>query len=356
MKIGFVRRGYSSTGGAEAYLLRLANAVAAEGHTPMLVTSREWPEAAWPNDLVVRLNATTPLDFAKEVERLKVDWDVLFSLERIFSCDIYRAGDGVHRAWLERRAAFEPSLRRCFRWMNGKHRSLLKLEGNLFSQNGAGCVIANSEMVRQEIARNYKYPADRIEVIPNGYDAPPYSAVLRAERRTELRIDSNAFVALFAGSGWERKGLRAAVAAAQAVPGMTLLVAGRGNSAAYSGARNIHFLGARADLQPDFAAADVFILPTIYDPFSNACLEAWASGLPVITTSANGFSEVLTDGVDGSIVSPGDIDALVETLKFWSADGKVAAIGNICRERAMHYSVQENTRRTLDLIKRAMRQ
>jgi len=43
-------------------------------------------------------------------------------------------------------------------------------------------------------------------------------------------------------------------------------------------------------------------LPSIYDPFSNACLEALASGLPVITTRDNGFSEIIENGVHGSIV------------------------------------------------------
>ncbi|MGH8045799.1 MAG: glycosyltransferase family 4 protein, partial [Chthoniobacterales bacterium] len=342
------------TGGAEAYLLRLSKAIAEEGHLPMLVTSREWPEKEWPNDFVVRLNATSPLRFAEEVQRAAVGCDVVFSLERIFSCDVYRAGDGVHRAWLERRAAFEPAWRRSLRWLNGKHRSLLKLESDIFSSNGARCVIANSEMVRNEIVKSYNYPASRIEVIPNGYDPPPHSAGSRERRRAELGIAPDAFVALFAGSGWERKGLSAAVRAVREVDGITLLVAGRGNPAPYRNAREVLFLGPRAELQPDFAAADVFILPTIYDPFSNACLEAWASGLPVITTSANGFAEVLTDGDDGTVVSPGDINALAAALRFWKTDEKAAVTRGVCRERAMRYSVAENMSRTLDVIRRAV--
>ena len=47
------------------------------------------------------------------------------------------------------------------------------------------------------------------------------------------------------------------------------------------------------DLALLYAAADIFILPTLYDPFSNASLEALAAGLPVITTRGNGFSEVI---------------------------------------------------------------
>ena len=58
----------------------------------------------------------------------------------------------------------------------------------------------------------------------------------------------------------------------------------------------MRLLGPVADMQSLFAAADMFILPTVYDPFSNACLEALSYGLPVITTLTNGFSEIVESG------------------------------------------------------------
>jgi len=63
--------------------------------------------------------------------------------------------------------------------------------------------------------------------------------------------------------------------------------------------RSVRFIGPTNELGMLFAAADVFVLPTYYDPFSNACLEALAAGLPVITTPANGFSEIIKEGVHG---------------------------------------------------------
>lgn len=351
MKIGFVRRGYSSTGGAEAYLKRLAKSVMEAGHEPALIASREWPENAWPNEFVARVDGSSPLRFAREAERVLAEFDIVFSLERIFSCDVYRAGDGVHGAWLKRRSKFEPKWRRWTRWANSKHRELLRLERCVFSADKTGLVIANSRMVCDEIVEFYHYPADRIVVIPNGYDAPPAEDGLRERRRAELGIPEDAFVALFAGSGWMRKGLNTAVEALRKSPGITLIVAGKGNAASFQNAPALNFLGPRPDLQPDFAAADVFVLPTIYDPFSNACLEALAAGLPVITTSANGFSEIISDGIHGSIVAPGDGDALAGALGFWKSFGRAQAARSECRRRAAQYSVTENTRRTLDAIR-----
>jgi len=216
-------------------------------------------------------------------------------------------------------------------------------------------VIANSRMVRDEIVARYDFPAERIEIVPNGYDAPAVAADARERRRErrreELGIGAGEFVALFAGSGWDRKGLRFAVEAVRGIAGVTLLVAGKGDARGLA-ASNVRFLGPRRDLAEDFAAADVFVLPTIYDPFSNACLEALAAGLPVITTTANGFAEIVTDGVHGSTVEPGDVVGIRRALEFWRARGEVAAE---CRALAARYSVAENTRRTLAAMERVLR-
>ena len=353
MKIGFVRRGYSPTGGAEAYLLRLAHGVAAEGHMPVLMASADWPESKWPNEFVVHVaGGESPVQFAREAELAASGCDVVFSMERVFSCDVYRAGDGVHRAWLERRAAFEPAWKRWLRWTNRKHRELLQLERCVFSPEHTRLVIANSRMVRDEIVAHYGYPAERIEVIPNGYDTPAPEPGLRERRRAELGLPEDAFVALFAGSGWDRKGLRTAVEAMGELPKATLLVAGKGKP--FTASANVKFLGPRSGLQADFAAADVFMLPTFYDPFSNACLEALAAGLPVLTTTANGFSEIITDGAHGSVFEPGDAAALVNALRFWEL--RAAGAREECRTLAARYSVAANTRRTLEAITRTMPQ
>ncbi len=107
LTIGFVRRGFSSSGGAEAYLKRLAAGVVEKGHQVRLYASKEWPADEWAFGPITRLAAGSATAFADEMEKLapRSECDVLMSLERIWRCDVYRAGDGVHRAWLERRSA-----------------------------------------------------------------------------------------------------------------------------------------------------------------------------------------------------------------------------------------------------------
>src|SRR5438105_150023 len=123
---------------------------------------------------------------------------------------------------------------------------------------------------------------------------------LREKSRDELKVKPGEIALFFAGSGWERKGLRFAIAAAALCHNrqIRLLVAGRGNQRSYKSKR-VQFLGELADLVRIYSAADIFILPTIYDPFSNACLEALACGLPVIPTCYKGFREIIEDGGQG---------------------------------------------------------
>jgi UDP-glucose:(heptosyl)LPS alpha-1,3-glucosyltransferase len=364
--IAFVRRGYSPTGGAERYLKRLARGVIEAGHKIQLIASNDWPEDQWPFGLIRRLSAESVIGFADELEQIRpqLHCDALFSLERVWSCDIYRAGDGVHRAWLERRRKFEIPLKQFVRAANRKHRDLLQLEESLFAHRKAGRVIVASEMVRHEILDLYGYPADKIEITRNGVpiDKFRFDPELRETAREHLKLKPDQIALLFAGSGWERKGLLFAIQAMALCKNrkMRLLVAGRGNEGLYKTTRlrfwrkePVQFLGEVADLVHVYAAADIFILPTIYDPFSNACLEALACGLPIITTRANGFSEIIEDTVHGSIVDhAGNLIGLRDAIRFWSDPSRRAAARSANIERASQFDISKNVQQTLEILTR----
>src|SRR5437667_1096446 len=117
LTIGFVRRGYSATGGAEAYLKRLGRGVVDAGHSAQLFATNNWPQNEWPFGAIMRLGSGSTIAFADEMEQLRpqIRCDVWMSLERVWRCHVYRAGDGVHRAWLERRANVATRLQGLFR-------------------------------------------------------------------------------------------------------------------------------------------------------------------------------------------------------------------------------------------------
>lgn len=348
MKIGLVRRGHSSTGGAEAYLIRLACALQALGHVPALVTTADWPDARWPNNQILRLGGKSPDDFAAAFRSAKTGCDVHLSLERVPGCEVYRAGDGVHAAWLARRAAFEPFWRRATRWLNAKHAQLLKLENQVFDPANTRAIIANSDLVRREILEHSGFPAEKIHVVYNGLSSPTMPAD-RAGSRERLGIGEEKLCALFVGSGWQRKGLRTAIRAVEKLKNATLLVAGRGPSDAFRSRRAL-FVGPTDGLATLFGAADVFVLPTYYDPFSNACLEAMAAGLPVVTTPANGFAEIIEPGAHGGIVPEGDTRALAAEIEKWRDPQTRDAARPACRARAAEFSIERNARETVRVL------
>jgi UDP-glucose:(heptosyl)LPS alpha-1,3-glucosyltransferase len=364
LNITFVRRGYSRSGGAEAYLKRLADGIAEAGHDVQLVATKDWPEDQWPFGSITRVGARTAIGFADELQevRSRLQCDVLFSFERVWSCDVYRAGDGVHRAWLARRTKFEVPLKQFVRAASRKHRDVLQLEESLFKRRKAGRVIAASQLVADEIVNVYGYPADKIDIVRNGVplDEFRFDPELREKTRAELNLKQDHIALLFAGSGWERKGLLFAIEAMALCNDrkMRLLVAGRGDARPYKTTRlrfwrkePVQFLGEVADLVPVYSAADIFILPTIYDPFSNACLEALACGLPVITTRFNGFSEIIQDGVHGCIVDdPRNLIGLRDAIRFWSDPSPRDAAHSANIERASQFDILKNVAQTLQIL------
>ena len=346
LTIGFVRRGFSSGGGAEAYLKRLAAGVAAAGHRVLLFTAAEWPAGEWNFGSIERVNARSPVAFADGLEKIARDrCDVLFSLERVWRCDVYRAGDGVHRAWLQRRDEVAGPLAKLGRLFNRKHSAALELENSLFGQRGARRVIANSNMVKSEIVDFYEYPAEQIDVVYNGVPLESF----RGEPQSR---DGEEIVVLFAGTGWERKGLRFAIEAVEAQGAkMKLLVAGRGDPKKFFSPR-VEFLSVVADMPTLYRSADVFLLPTIYDPFSNACLEALAAGLPVITTKANGFSEIIVQGRHGTVIEDArDVPAISAALEFWSDPARRAQTRIDNLSLAAQFDISGNVAETLRILK-----
>lgn len=356
-----MRRGFSATGGAEAYLLRLAGALATVGITPDLLTTQDWPESAWHHGRRVVLPGKSPRQFAEAVNAWRLRQSsppVLFSLERVPGCTVFRAGDGVHAAWLRRRRRFEAPWRGWFRRWNRKHAQLLALEKAVFDPENTRAVIANSHLVAREMAEFFCYPEERVHVIPNGYDppGPPPTAMERREARQHFCLPENHFTALFVGSGWERKGLRHAIEACAQLPHAQLLVAGRGPQTACR-APGVHHLGPVSDLRPCHAAADVLLHPTWYDPFSNACLEAWTAGLPVITTRDNGMGELLEEGRTGSVVPRADsLSELVQALTYWSKalERDREKVVQACAAAAAPWTTQRNLEATLEVVREVM--
>jgi UDP-glucose:(heptosyl)LPS alpha-1,3-glucosyltransferase len=348
MRIAFVRRNWSPTGGAERYLVQLAEGLKNHGHEVHLLCE-SWGEEPSPFHYTVLIQAgkmqfAKPLLFADQVNEYfkKNSYDVTFSLERGIKADIYRAGDGVHMEWLRKRA--EQNLYFSSWWghlrnlINLKNGSLINLEERTFTAGITQWVIANSEMVKKDIRKHFpSFPEEKIWIIRNGINFEKFSNGNRAEGRKYLGLDEKTVLMLLVGSGRERKGHKQARLVEKKLEGKVK--------------RFIADHVKDFPLEHLYAAADIFILPTIYDPCSNVVLEAMAAGLPVITTSDNGAAEYIEDGKQGFIVPHSySVNLMVEKVKQLLSQELRQQMGQAAREKIREWTFERNINETLRLI------
>jgi UDP-glucose:(heptosyl)LPS alpha-1,3-glucosyltransferase len=358
MKLALIRRQFSATGGAELYLQRLQVALAQAGHTVHLF-AESWagtpPSVKFHAVPVSGSRANRPQRFAAAVQQALAmeQFDCVFSLERTIKQDVYRAGDGVHRVWLQRRREFAPWWRKPFIGWGAFHRNLLQLETQTFDPANTRHIIVNSEMVKREIQAHFPFPADRIHLVRNGIEVARFQSGNRAETRKHFGIGEAEFVLLFVGSGWERKGLRFVL---QAMPRLNeaghfkLLIVGKGRAPRQT-LKNVIFVGATPDAENAFAAADVLTFTPIYEPSANVVIEALATGLPVITSAYNGASEWITENVNGHVIAnPADANALVEKVLYWRAQNRRITVD------PQAIGLERNVTETLAILEMAARE
>jgi glycosyltransferase involved in cell wall biosynthesis len=174
-------------------------------------------------------------------------------------------------------------------------------------------IVAISERVRAQLKRHYNVPDDRIVTIPNGINLSrfdPKNASARAEVRLSFGIARDVPLVLFVGSQYQLKGLEFAIRAlAEMNTRATLLVVGGDSAAPFKRlaeqlgvSDRVIFAGARSDLPRIYPAADAFVLPTLYETFALVCLEAMASGLPVLACPVGGIEDYLHDGENGFLI------------------------------------------------------
>lgn len=342
--IAFLRRRFSPTGGAERYLLRLASGLVARGHQVTLYCE-DWSPRENPFQAIRKVESNDPVSFARKASEqpLRDRHDIVFSLERVPGCDLYRAGDGVHADWLAHRHSFSPLLGRIRSALRGKNRQICQLEAEVFGTKGARHVICNSRFVAEQITQRFDYAPSRIDVIYNGVPYQQFSSGDRALGRQALKLSGKDYVVLLVGAGKERKGhaiARRAVARART--------------------RNIKLViidsPAPVAMPHVYAAADVFLLPTLYDPFANVTLEALAAGLPVITSGQNGASEILQNAVNGFILPRADNTRMIAQFLDLLADPAArTAFREPAQALAKQYDLDRNLNATVSVFDKVLR-
>jgi len=313
----------------------------AQGHQITLYCE-DWSPRESPFQSVRKIESNDPVSFAKKAstQPLRDRHDIVFSLERVPGCDLYRAGDGVHADWLAHRRMFHPILGPLRTALRSKNKEICQLEEKVFATEGVRRVICNSQFVANQITQRFQFPPSRIDVIYNGVPYQQFSTGDRTLGRQTLKLAPNDYVILLVGAGKERKGHAIARRVVRHL-------------------RNKYAKLVIVDSPPPvamphvYAAADVFILPTLYDPFANVTLEALAAGLPVITSAQNGASEIIQDKVNGFILPRADDDNLiVDLLEHLGEPDRRAALRQPAQTLAQQYDLSKNIAATLAVFER----
>jgi UDP-glucose:(heptosyl)LPS alpha-1,3-glucosyltransferase len=325
-------------GGAEAYAGALLARAAARGFRPLVARLRGDPPPGVVAVDVGRVPRSRPARdraFARQGEAAlrAAGADVVLAFRHAPRCDVYFPHGGlVEDAWRAAAAARggEGRLRRIASALSRKRGFFREAEHAVLGGERGPRVIALSRALAGRIASRFPGARARTTVVPNGVDSdrfdPQAFAAGRAATRRALGVPEDAYVGLHVSHNPRLKGLETALRAGaearlrEAAPEFRLVVVGPPDRSLARLARRLGVAGRVVatgpvrDVRPLYAASDVLVHPTWHDPCSLVCLEAASMAVPVVTTPADGFSELL--GRRGGIVveRPGDPEAVATAL------------------------------------------
>jgi UDP-glucose:(heptosyl)LPS alpha-1,3-glucosyltransferase len=334
LRIALIRRSYRPDGGAEQIMSRTLEGLRAYGDLDLSLICEQWRESGGIRHIPVSRKGYGRTGkhshFVKQVSAILAseNFDLVQSNERLPGCSLYRAGDGVHAQWLERRASLASPLRRAWLRVSPFHCYMVRTEAEMFAHPALRRVICISQMVRNDILHHYPVDAGKLRVIINGIDLQRFTPAPSAQERQRLRADlglTSSPLLLFVGSGFERKGLAQLLRAmAAANTDCALVVVGRDKlqsryrrlAESLGLKARVHFAGVVPDVIPYYRCADLLVHPCLYEPFGNVVLEALACGLGVVTNQYCGAGELIQHDSNGLLYDADQEAALTQTLEI----------------------------------------
>ena len=320
MKIALLRRKFDANGGggAEKVAVNFAREFMQRGHSVTVFSEKfdsgqgagpDWVKV--PKGGIASLSGTAA--FHKNVQKLLKEhkFDIVYTMCRTFPTDVFRVTEQLHAEWM-------PVGYSKLACLNPRHRSILRLERLALSPLNTRHVVTNSELVKRQVAERFGYPEHRISVVRNGVDRqiffPVETPAEKEKLRQNLELPAAKLILLFAAGNFRIKGLESAMRAIAGLEAETrdralIVVLGGDDSrpwlklaADLDLADKVLFVGRQKNMRDYYAASDLLLYPSMYEPFANVCLEACACALPVLTTRLNGSSELVEHGINGYLV------------------------------------------------------
>jgi len=254
---------------------------------------RRWrPDVIHAHDWLVTQSAVTISRFA----------------ERPIVATIHATEAGRHRGWLP--APLNRGVHSVERWL----------------VHEATRVITCSSFMHDEVRRLFDVPAPQIDIVPNGLDAEAWLAPATARVAARMQFAGDGPLIVFAGRLVHEKGVQTLLEALPRLrrefPGIRLVVAGAGPLEAElrtsarelgSAVRWAGFVPA-GELAALLGAADVVVVPSLYEPSGLVALEAAAAGAPLAVADTGGLRDAVEPGITGLRFTPDDAGALGDAV------------------------------------------
>lgn len=376
MHIAIVRRHCSlKKGGAERYCVNLFRGLQKLGHRVTIVGEAIDDELKDEVDFlpvpVIKLNSWTKNKsfFVNTGQVLrKHNFDIVHGLSRVDGLDTFRLTERLQIHWVN--MYYRNPVTRWLQHMNPRHRLVFDLERRIFGPGGVRKVIVQSQLDARLLREYFGVDESRICQIINGVDTNVFHPGVRADRdtlREEWKIGRDDPLLVFASMDFRGKGLDSVLDAMARMKHREtrLIVVGQGSVGNFERRakslgieRRVTFAGRQSAIQRFYGAADLFVLPTIYEPFPNVNLEAMACGTPVITTATAGGAEIIREEANGYLIPDAwAIDDLAERMDHHLSlsEARKQSMFDACWETASRLRIVDNAQKVASMFESVVR-
>lgn len=367
MKVALVLERFDwRKGGLESWTWQFAQQLRGRGFEVHVVAFEFHPAAKDEGVIIHQLER--PRSRLKRAEALEnhlrtLSPDVIHDMGAGWYADIFHPHGGSTLATWRHNLLRVPRWRRFTFWRAKRHREMREIERRQHERPGS-VIVAVSNMVKRHFEELHHVAPEKVRVIYNGVDlhkfSPDQRAVHRQPARAQLGLREDEVLFFLLAHNLRLKNaatlIRAMALLAKQQRPAHLVIAGNDRTDAFvrlavktGAASRVTFLGLVDPVQY-YAAADVCVLPTWYDPCSLFTLEAWSAGLPVITTRHNGASELMIEGVHGfALDDPADHVQLASRMEVFLDRAARERMSDASRKLALEHSFEKQAADFIEL-------
>ena len=374
MRIALLTRRFDPHGGGtERDLIVTAQCLRASGHQAVIFAhevrgpSKDFALHRVRGLSLGRTAALLSFAYQAPIAARRAGADLILSFARTIGADVIRSGGSAHLSYVRAARRWRSALEWNAMRMSPYHRAQMFIERRGFTSPKLRVAIAVSNLVRDDLMREFRLPASKAVTLYNGVDlerfTPPRDDAERGKLRTSLGIADQVPIVAFVGSGWGRKGLKSLLAAWPKVTrGAHLVVVGADQNARWyqreahrhAIASRVHFVGALPEVTQIFHAVDAVALPSLFEPFGNVILEAMASGAPVLASAQSGATELLPEPMQRFVVvDPTNPDEIAQKMNaLLDADRQLRTLARATAEKYTWRNYAANLEKIISVVAR----